>query len=68
MNALYMPAPSRNAAALTVHTPRMRIIFMSTSGSDERLSTVTHTTRSTMPSSEEPERCAGRPSPTSSPG
>ena len=26
MNELYIPAPTMNAAALTVHTPRMRII------------------------------------------
>src|ERR1700722_4948797 len=32
MNALYMPKPSRSAAALVVETPRTRIIFMSTSG------------------------------------
>ena len=54
MNELYMPAPTRNAAAFTVQTPRMRIIFMSTSGSDDRFSTVTHTTSSTMPSRKRP--------------
>ena len=32
MNDAYMPAPSRNAARLVVHTPRMRIIVMSISG------------------------------------
>ena len=33
MNDEYMPAPSRNAARFVVHTPRMRIIAMSISGS-----------------------------------
>ena len=32
-NEAYMPAPSRNATRLVVHTPRMRIIAMSMSGS-----------------------------------
>ncbi len=32
MNDEYIPAPSRNAARFVVHTPRTRIISMSTSG------------------------------------
>ena len=33
MNEAYMPAPSRKAVRLVVHTPRIRIIVMSISGS-----------------------------------
>ena len=33
MNDEYIPAPSRNATRFVVHTPRIRIIDMSTSGS-----------------------------------
>src|SRR3954452_17912637 len=67
MNELYMPAPTRNAAAFTVQTPRMRIIFMSTSSSDDRFSTATHTTSSTMPSRKSP-MVRGSPQPHVEPG
>ena len=40
MNDEYIPAPSRNAVRLVVHTPRIRIIDMSISGS--RLCTSTY--------------------------
>ena len=33
MNDEYIPAPSRNATRFVVHTPRIRIIDISTSGS-----------------------------------
>ena len=38
MNEEYIPTPTRNATRLVVHTPWMRIIAMSTSGSSERSS------------------------------
>src|SRR4051812_33984589 len=47
MNELYIPAPTRKAAALTVQTPRMRIIFMSTSGSLACCSLKIHQTNTT---------------------
>src|SRR5436305_1029400 len=49
MNDEYMPAPSRNAARFVVHTPRMRIIVMSTSGSRLRTSTATQIAPTTSP-------------------
>ena len=63
MNELYIPAPTRNAAALTVHTPRMRIIVMSTSGSaaacslriQTRSSTAVAANRPTMRASPQPQ-------------
>jgi len=41
MKAEYKPAPIRNAAVFVVHTPRTRIIFMSTNGLELRVSTAT---------------------------
>ena len=49
MNDAYRPAPSRNAARFVVHTPRRRIIVMSTSGSRLRTSTMTQATQNTAP-------------------
>jgi hypothetical protein len=49
MNDEYMPAPSRNAARFVVHTPRMRIIVMSTSGIRLRTSTATQTAQNASP-------------------
>ncbi len=45
----YIPAPSRNAARLVVHTPRIRIIVMSTSGSVLRTSIRIHPAQTTSP-------------------
>ena len=42
-----IPAPSSTAVVLTVHTPRRRIISMSTSGSRARCSLRTHSAAST---------------------
>ena len=47
MNALYMPKPSRSAAAFVVQTPLSRIIFMSTSGCRERVSALTQAAAAT---------------------
>jgi len=41
MRAVNWPKPSSSAAVFVVHTPRSRIILMSTSGWRERLSTMT---------------------------
>ena len=49
MNDEYRPAPSRNAARFVVHTPRIRIIFMSTSGTRLRSSTVTQSAQNSSP-------------------
>src|SRR5579862_9885912 len=54
MNEEYMPAPSRNAVALVVQTPRMRIIAMSISGTELRVSTTTQTAHSTRPATSTP--------------
>ena len=53
-NEEYIPAPTRNAAAFTVQTPRMRIIRMSTSGSIARDSLRNHSSASTAPASSRP--------------
>jgi len=44
-----MPKPSSAATVLVVHTPRIRIMRMSTSGLGLRDSLCIHATRSTMP-------------------
>jgi hypothetical protein len=44
-----MPNPSRSATAFVVHTPRMRIIRMSTSGCGDADSLRTQSTRRTRP-------------------
>ena len=44
-----MPAPSRNAATFVVHTPRMRIIVISISGSRLRISTMTQARQISAP-------------------
>ncbi len=49
MNEAYIPAPSRNAARLVVHTPRMRIIVMSISGLALRTSTAIHAQQTARP-------------------
>ena len=49
MNDAYMPKPSSAATAFVVHTPRIRIIRMSTSGWWLRDSLRTHTTSRTIP-------------------
>src|ERR1700749_725413 len=49
MNEAYMPAPSRNATRFVVHTPRMRIIVMSTSGLSLCTSTATQATHTSAP-------------------
>src|SRR5271155_5229628 len=54
MNEAYMPAPSRNAARLVVHTPRMRIIVMSISGFSLRTSTAIQTADTANPASSSP--------------
>src|ERR1700677_1728785 len=54
MNEEYMPAPSRNAARFVVHTPRMRIIVMSTSGLLARTSTVIQTSEIARPTAIRP--------------
>jgi hypothetical protein len=54
MKEEYIPAPTRKAAALTVQTPRTRIIFMSTSGSAVRDSLRTQTTASSSPAASSP--------------
>src|SRR5262245_33591843 len=62
MNELYIPAPTRNAARLTVHTLRARIIAMSTSGSATCSSLTTHATSSTAAPTKRP-RVRGSPHP-----
>ena len=62
MNEAYMPAPSRNAARLVVHTPRIRIIVMSISGSRLRISFVTHSAQNTSPMANTPS-VLGEPQP-----
>ena len=62
MNEEYMPAPSRNAAALVVHTPRIRIMFMSISGLSLRVSTNTHSAEIARPTAIIP-RVFGDPQP-----
>ena len=42
MNMANMPNPKSRAARFVVQTARIRIIFMSTSGEDERFSETTH--------------------------
>src|SRR5579864_945212 len=54
MNDEYMPAPSRNAVRFVVHTPRIRIIAMSISGSALRVSTATHAAQTTRPAAVSP--------------
>jgi hypothetical protein len=54
MNDAYIPAPSRKAARFVVHTPRMRIIVMSISGSLLRTSTATHTAMNASPTAIRP--------------
>ena len=49
MNEEYIPAPSRKAVRLVVHTPRIRIIAMSTNGSRLRTSTPTQIADTTSP-------------------
>jgi hypothetical protein len=54
MNDAYIPAPSRNADALVVHTPRIRIIVMSTSGLRLRTSTAIQATETVTPTAIRP--------------
>ena len=54
MNALYMPKPSRSAAAFVVQTPLNRIILMSTSGCRERLSALTQAAADTADATTRP--------------
>ncbi len=54
MNDEYIPNPSRNPTRFVVQTPRMRIIRMSTSGCEERVSLRTHDASSTRPSAKQP--------------
>ncbi len=54
MNAEYMPAPSRNAAALAVQTPRIRIIVMSISGVALRTSTAIQQAPTAIPAASSP--------------
>src|SRR5271155_474211 len=54
MNEAYMPAPSRKAARLVVHTPRMRIIVMSISGFLLRTSTAIQSADTAKPASSSP--------------
>src|ERR1700727_75894 len=54
MNDAYIPAPSRNAARLVVHTPRIRIIAMSIRGSRLRSSTATHAAHTAKPAARSP--------------
>src|SRR3954471_19022434 len=49
MNDEYIPTPTRNATRLVVHTPWMRIIRMSTSGSGELTSSRIQKPSTTMP-------------------
>src|SRR4051794_25300579 len=49
MNDEYIPTPTRNATTLVVHTPWMRIIRMSTSGSGDWSSSRTHAASTTSP-------------------
>ncbi len=58
MKEAYIPAPSRKAARLVVHTPRMRIIVMSISGLRERISTSTHMAVTTRPAAIRPRALA----------
>ena len=67
MNELYMPAPTRNAAALTVQTPRMRIIVMSTSGSAARSSLRTQSDEQDGGRERTGRSSAGSPQPQSEP-
>src|SRR5437588_11670605 len=59
-NDEYMPAPSRNAARLVVHTPRIRIIVMSTSGMRLRTSTAIHSAQNPNPMARSEERRVGK--------
>src|SRR4051812_20650709 len=54
MNDEYIPKPSMNATVLVVHTPRMRIIRMSTSGSVLLRSRATHEKSTTTPTPNSP--------------
>src|SRR4249920_3649774 len=54
MNVEYIPKPSRKATVFVVHTPRIRIMRMSTSGWSERVSLRTHRTRATTPNAIRP--------------
>ena len=49
MNDAYIPAPSRNATRFVVHTPRIRIIAMSISGSRLWTSTQIHAAITSAP-------------------
>src|SRR4051794_22113531 len=49
MNDEYIPTPTRNATTLVVHTPWMRIIRMSTSGSGELTSSRIQKPRTSRP-------------------
>ena len=63
MNDAYMPAPSRNAARLVVHTPRIRIIVMSISGLRLRISTAIQAHRDGDADGEQAERLRRAPAP-----
>src|SRR6202046_3736449 len=54
MNEAYIPAPSRNADVLVVHTPLMRIIVMSIKGLSLRTSTAIQATETAMPTASRP--------------
>ena len=54
MNDAYIPAPSRNADAFVVHTPRIRIIVMSISGFLLRTSTAIQSDRDRDPTASRP--------------
>ena len=62
MNDAYIPAPSRNAARFVVHTPRIRIIVMSISGSLLRTSTAIQATETARPTASRPS-VFGEPQP-----
>src|SRR4051812_30345237 len=51
MNDEYIPKPSSSATVLVVQTPRMRIIFMSTSGSALWVSLYTQAASTSSPDS-----------------
>jgi hypothetical protein len=58
----YIPAPSRKATRLVVHTPRIRIIAMSINGTSLRSSTSTQAVVSATPAASRP-RVLGEPQP-----
>ena len=57
-----MPAPRRNAVRLVVHTPRIRIMVMSISGSRLRVSTATQPRHTITPAASRPS-VRGEPQP-----